>query len=179
MGGERFFSEKEEIDATNNFWVKLPDDDCSPIGGEPKIRPGNFRETVDRCGMMDSLIGGKVYNCWKPLRSALFLGQTYREFFLTIDTLVEEFGIKERLQEIFDKLHEPERDPEWKKEVAESYKIALGDERVPLEVRLKTLETRQRLFANLYLLREEAVRLCLPVFRRLLEMGYTQRDLAS
>lgn len=175
MDRERTSVEKEVINATNNFWIKLPDDNHSPIDGEPKIRSGYLREIVNRHGKMDSLMGSEVDDSWKPLHSDLFLEQTYREFFLVIDDLVEEFGLKDRLQMIFDKID----DPLWNKKIVDSYSIALGDERISLEIRLEVLKLRQCLYAPFFPLRDEAVGLCLPIYRRLLEMGYTKRDLTA
>ena len=79
----------------NNWEGKLPDDHYLPIFGEPKVRPGYFREMVDRNGGMDEVLGKNCSN--KKGHSEQYLGQAYREFFLIIDRLIEETGIKEEL----------------------------------------------------------------------------------
>ena len=89
--------EREKFLKFNNWGGKLPDDHYPPISGEPKIRSGWFREVVDRNDGMDKVIG--VGHKHPQGHSEFYLSQTYREFFLKIDRLIGETGIKE----IYDK----------------------------------------------------------------------------
>lgn len=168
---ESFHPEKEEIKGTNNFWTKLPNNNCPPINGEPKIRPGNFRNVINHQGEIDNLTADNVDEFWKLHHSGLFLRQTWREFFLTIDRIVEDLGLRELIQRAFNEMD----DPKIIKEVKNSYSVMIGDDRVPLKVRLEALKNRHARDP----FRDEVVRLSLPVFRRLLEVGYNQRDLTS
>ncbi len=103
MTGELLIKKERWFLRHNNWIGKLPDDNFPPVSGEPKVRPGWFREVVDRNGGMNLIIG---INCrHKQGHSELYLGQTYRAFFLTIDRLIEETGVRDVLDRYIELTH--------------------------------------------------------------------------
>lgn len=156
---------EQEVDNLNNFWVLLPDDNYPKIPGTPEIKSGELREKILRDGEIDCLIREpKDSNYSEKLRR-----QTWRNFFAEIDRLVEEFGLTDQIRVCFAKFHDPERIRQTKK----SHEIPLGDIRIPLEERLRALEERNKCKWDPH----EVSKIVLPVFRKLLKIGYSRRDL--
>ncbi len=151
----------------NNFWTKLPDDHYDPIPGFPFIHSGTHRIELSQSGDIDNIIGGFGYSTSK--HSQLFLGQTWRFFFKTIDDLVADFGLENDIYQCFDQA----RHPGSIQELRLAEEIAIGDTRIPLEERLQALATRNRL--NSW--RHEVSRIALPVFRVMKVSGYQEYDL--
>lgn len=161
-----------EIRRTNNFICNLPDPACPEIPGEPKIKPGYYRNQYLELGWINRVIGEGQVSRGGP-HSELYLGQTHRQFFHIIDQLVEAFSLFEELMDIY--RHRDEQAIVQAELRNKNYKINLGDPRIPWEVREKALVERLSFSAW-----QRDVRiLTLPIFWRMRGMGYTNHDLSA
>jgi hypothetical protein len=157
----------KEVRATHNFWTRLPDDHYPLIPGVPLIRSGWFRVDVYEQGKLDQLI--YFDPTYRYMHSDLFLQQTWRSHFLRIDELIAEFHCKDPIQSALNIGWEPDRIAALEK----AKTIAIGDDRIPLEKRLRALIVR----SDLNRWRDTVSLLALPIYKHLLAEGYTEYDL--
>jgi len=158
----------ETARAMGNFWTRLPDDHYPEIPGIPHIRSGRFRVDVFRRGNLDELVYFDPVFRYKY--SDLFIQQTWRNHFLRIDELIDKFHLKDSIQSSLNIGWEPDRIAT----LASVDKIAIGDERIPYEERLRVIMLRVQLSQW----RSVVSLVALPIYKRLLEEGYTQEDLS-
>lgn len=153
----------------NNFWMRLPDDFYPRIPGNPEIASGYDREVLR--DKIDYPISQTLSTQDRERHGILYLGQTQRQFFVQIDELIAEFGLAKQAALCFISLHNPERIRQENQYLA----IPLDDDRIPLQERLAAFQERM----NWRWSPTEVSRVAFPVFQRMLEIGYTERDLIA
>lgn len=136
----------------NNFYMKLPDlVKPSYLHGEPGVLSGFQRRIALEVGLMDFVHSEKAD---PKNHSFLWLGQTERQFFGTIDEVIREIGAEKDIKNA--QIATIEAD----------FLLKKGLETEPQRVELlDNVEIGERLAAY-------------PVFCRLLDMGYSEYDLS-
>lgn len=159
----------KEVDRMNNFFLKLPDDFYPEIPGEPEIRPGAYRQLCLEHNHLD-IPHGETTQDGQSKYSPLYLSQTPRQIFMTVDELVEELGLRKILDKCTRGIHRP-----LDKKRDKLRMIPIGDDRIPFDIRLYAFKR----ISNLNPWKRGISKIALPVFESMLEMGYSRTDLVT